>query len=256
MAHLDMPLLLNGIGMLSFICSGCAYLMTDMVRLRILAIASGTLGLVYNATLPSGPLWLVLFWLALFWIINASRLTTTLRSEMEVALSPDDRALMVEAFPTMHSRDWLLLRRKAHITDFSDGETMLDLGAETNAVSVIARGEAAETRSTGEVFKRAPSAMWGELSYVTRQQFSGSPCRIVARRPVQVLSWDYAKLDAMTRRNSRMRAALMEGFVRTAALKHGLLTADVDAPHAGTTEGSLDMHRAAISRMAVVGARE
>src|SRR5690348_3218462 len=181
MAHLDMPLLLNGIGMLSFICSACAYLMTDMVRLRMLAIASGTLGLVYNATLPSGPLWLVLFWLALFWIINASRLTTALRGEMEVALSPDDRALMVETFPTMHSRDWLRLRREAEVTEFSDGETMLDFGAETDAVSVVARGEAAETRSTGEVYRRTPSAMWGELSYVTRQQFSGSPCKIVAR---------------------------------------------------------------------------
>ena len=244
---MSLHLLLNGIGMLSFLCSACAYLMTSMVRLRILAIASGSLGLIYNATLPSGPLWLVLFWLALFWIINATRLTNALRSEMEVALSPDDRALLVETFPMMHSRDWVALRAQAVITAFEEGETLLDLGADTNAVSVIARGEATEIRSTGEVFRRGPSAMWGELSYVTHQQFGGSPCRIVARRPVQVLAWDYAKLDALTSRNARMRAAMMEGFVRTAALKHGLMAADVDAPHAGTGGDALVMHRTALA---------
>lgn len=52
---MNIHLVLDGIGMLSFMCSAAAYLMTSLIRLRMLAICSGLLGLIYNATLPSQP---------------------------------------------------------------------------------------------------------------------------------------------------------------------------------------------------------
>jgi hypothetical protein len=101
--------LANVIGTLSFALSALAYLMTDILKLRMLAIAAGVTGLLYNALLPSGPLWLVLFWLSLFFVINCANLARAIVAQMEVSLSADQKALLAETFPSMHSRDWMQL---------------------------------------------------------------------------------------------------------------------------------------------------
>ena len=43
------------------------------------------------------------------------------------------------------------------------------------------------------------------------------------RMVVHLLVWDYTTLDNLTAKNPRMLAALRDGFIRSAAFKHGLL---------------------------------
>ena len=246
---MDWHFLFNCIGMASFACSGAAYLMTNILKLRMLAIASGLLGLIYNATLASGPLWLVLFWLGLFLLINVGRLVQAIVGEKERPLAPADRALLVATFPSMHSRDWALLRGVATERAYSAGDVLLDFGAHTNALSILATGVADEVRVDGRILRRAPSTMWGELSFVTSQQFDGSPCRIAAGSDVVVLDFDYEALKGLIDARPRMKAALMEGFVRTAGLKHGLLSAGPDFSAGNESDCAMTQHRAMVDNL-------
>lgn len=246
MTHLR--LLLDGVGMLSFVCSAAAYLMTSMIRLRMLAICSGMLGLIYNSTLASGPLWLVLFWLGLFLCINTGMLVRAIYRDMEVALTPDSRALLVATFPTMHSRDWLALRRVATSVEHPEGSELLAIGDSTHAVHIVAQGTVDEIRTDGTVLHRTPSAMWGELSFVTTQQFDGSPCRIVTTTPTVELVFPYSALDALCAKNLRLRAALMEGFVRTGCLKHGLLCDRGGTVHGAEKDVAIAEHNRVVKR--------
>lgn len=248
----DVPFLFQTIGNVSFVLSACAYLMRDLLKLRTIAICSGLCGLIYNATLPSGPLYLVLFWLSVFLCINLWRIASEVRNRMEAPLGSEQRALLVETFPTMHSRDWLLLVQAATVSRHTKGERLLSIGDHTAALSILARGEADEIRQSGEVRPRTPSAMWGELSFVTHRQFDGSPCSIVVTSDTaEVYQWPYEALQHLCDTHARLRAALMEGFVLTAGLKHGLLSFDAQANATGGAKAySLQSHRAAAKAVA------
>lgn len=243
MNNMDWHLFFNCVGMASFAASGAAYLMTNILKLRMLAIVSGVLGLVYNATLISGPLWLVLFWLGLFLLINTGRLVQAIVAEMECKLTPPDRALMVSTFPSMHSRDWALLRGIAKERECAAGDVLLDFGSHTESLSILERGCAEELRADGRVLRRTPSTMWGELSFVTEQQFDGSPCKITALSDVVVLDFDYSDLAKLVNARPRLKAAMMEGFVRTAGLKHGLLASSSPVSTGNEVDCSLGEHR-------------
>lgn len=224
----------NLVGHLSFALTAAAYLMTDIVKLRAIALISLAAGLVYNATLASGPLWLVIFWLSVFLCINVYRISKEVVDRLEISLPSHERALMVDTFPKMHSRDWRALMKIANRKVYQKGEVLLGLGDSTSAVCLLAGGQALETRVDGRATRRTPGAMWGELSFVTEDQFDGSPCTIVVSgSQAVVLEFPYEALHGLTAQNLRLRSALMEGFVRTAGLKHGLLANDPDSMPCG-----------------------
>ena len=58
-------------GHLSFALTALSFYVRDILFLRGLAIVSGLVGIVYNYSLPTGSLWLVIFWLAVFIAINS-----------------------------------------------------------------------------------------------------------------------------------------------------------------------------------------
>lgn len=224
----------NLVGHLSFALTAAAYLMTDIVKLRAIALISLAAGLVYNSTLSSGPLWLVIFWLSVFLCINVYRISREVVDRVEVSLPSQERALMVDTFPKMHSRDWRSLMKIATRKTCQKGEVLLGFGDSTQAVCLLANGQAMETRADGHATRRTPGALWGELSFVTDDQFDGSPCTIVvSSSQALVLEFPYEALHSLTSQNLRLRSALMEGFVRTAGLKHGLLASDPDSVPCG-----------------------
>ena len=173
----------------------------------------------------------MLFWLGLFMCINIGMLVRAIYLGMEVSLPSERRALLVATFPTMHSRDWLELYKAATLARHEPGVALLKIGDSTDAVHILASGSVNEIRADGTRLHRTASAMWGELSYCTEQQFDGSPCQIVTETTATEIVLPYPILKQLTARNVRLRAAMMEGFVRTAGLKHGLLLDSGASPH-------------------------
>jgi hypothetical protein len=219
------------IGHLSFGLTAVSFAMRRLVWLRVFAVASLLFGLFYNYAV--GPLWLVLFWLAIFLVINLTRIVLDIIANLEIKLPYAQKKLLFSAFPTMHSRDWQKLYACAKVKKYTAGEAMLEFDEETKAITLIAKGQALETRSRSQrrrrddtIKYRSPGTFWGELTFVIgNDQFNGSPCRITAdTHGCEVIMWTYADLAELTEKNDRLRAALVDGFVRSAGLKHGLMT--------------------------------
>ncbi|MDC3067524.1 popeye domain-containing protein, partial [Pseudomonadota bacterium] len=66
------------VGNLSFAAAAFSFLMKDIILLRVIAILSSMLGIIYNFFAASEPLWLVIFWLSVFVIINLYQTISTL----------------------------------------------------------------------------------------------------------------------------------------------------------------------------------
>lgn len=88
-----------------------SFLMQSILWLRIFAILSGALGLLYNSSIamgwlgPANPeLWNVVAWLALFFTINIVQSIRLVVRHTEAPLSEPERKLLAQAFPQMSSR--------------------------------------------------------------------------------------------------------------------------------------------------------
>lgn len=230
-------LALTAIGHISFALTFLSYAQRDIIKLRMIAVFSLLCGLVYNGWVQSrmtgeGDIWLVIFWLSVFLVQNTYLLVREIRGGLEVTLPADSRALLVNAFPSMHSRDWKALIDAADVQTYSKGSVVLDVGQATSSLKLIVSGFAKEHRGTASRICEK-GTLWGELTFVMgSDQFNASPVQITAESDTLVVyAWDYATLEKLVGKNLRMAAALQHGFVCSAGIKHGLLWVKAhDAP--------------------------
>lgn len=216
------------IGHLSFALTSVSYAQRDIIRLRLIAVASLLLGLAYNAwinvQMQGGDIWLVIVWLSVFLVQNIYFLVTAIRQELEVTLRPEAREIMVQTFPLMHSRDWVSLVAKATQKTYRKGAQILSKGDATTALQLITSGSAQEIR--GDIYRRCTKGtLWGELTFVMGSDYyNASPVTIIASSDqVTVYEWDYEELRSLANASPRLQAALHHGFVHSAGIKHGLL---------------------------------
>ena len=222
-------LTLTIVGHVSFALTFLSYAQKDMIRLRMIAVASLVCGLVYNGWVQSrmtgeDDIWLVICWLSVFLLQNILLLVREIRDGLEVALAPESRALLVNTFPKMHSRDWQALIANAEMQTYSKGAVILDVGQPTESLKLIVSGHAVEHRGTA-IRTCEKGTLWGELTFVMgTDYFNSSPVRITSESETLVVyAWRYDKLEKLLGKNLRMYAALQHGFVNSAGLKHGLL---------------------------------
>jgi hypothetical protein len=213
------------VGHASFGLTALAYSMRRIVMLRIIGLVSLSCGLVYNYFLPTGPLWLVLFWLAVFMLIHLTRVSSEILHSIEAPLTPRQKSLLAGAFPGMHSGDWQALWKCGRVSRVAPHEVLLRVGDATRAVTMLVSGATVEKRPDGRHLRRQPSQIWGELTFVVGEEgFDGSPVEIVAGpEGAEVIAFPYAALRRLFSVNDRMRAAFLDGVVRSAGFKHGLL---------------------------------
>ena len=173
------------IGNASFAATFLSYAQSDIIRLRLIAIASLCMGLVYNTyvhlQMPEGQgIALVIFWLSVFLVQNMAKAVREVSQSIEASLDPESRQLLAASFPAMHSKDWLQLMQAAHRREAQKQEVLLDAGASTTTLMLLASGSAVETRIDGlPPLVRRPGTFWGELTWsLGRERYNKSPCAV------------------------------------------------------------------------------
>jgi hypothetical protein len=219
------------LGHLSFVITFLAYAQSNLIKLRLIAVASLVVGLVYNTYVhinmpPDQNLWPVLVWMAVFLVQNVINSVREVNRAMELPIPAHERLIQATAFPKSHSRDWAVLSEAATKRQVNNGKVLLQVGAPTDCLQLMVAGKASERRpDLSDDIRRRAGAMWGELTWVLgSEMFNSSPCEVVVTSDkAEVWSWSYETLDKLCRNNDRLASALKDGFVRSAGLKHGLL---------------------------------
>jgi hypothetical protein len=222
---------INIIGNASFAASFLSYAQSEIIKLRLIAIASLCMGLIYNTythlQMPEGQgIALVIFWLALFLIQNIYKALVEVSQSIEARVDAAERQLLVAGFPAMHSKDWQSLAKNAKRRNLAKGDAILKAGDSTTSLMLLASGHACERRVDGlPSLVRRPGTFWGELTWsLGASRFDKSPCEVlITSETADLWEWDYATLDGLTQKNARLLAALRDGFLRSACFKHGLL---------------------------------
>ncbi|MFC7462281.1 cyclic nucleotide-binding domain-containing protein [Hydrogenophaga defluvii] len=233
------------LGHLSFAISFVGYSQRSMIRLRLFAVLGLFVGLVYNGYVhmnmpPNQNLWPVLFWMTVFLIQNLVFAVLEIRGSLEVSLPPDQRAILVESFPHMHSRDWAQLVAKVDERGFSQGEAVLSSGEATTSLMLLVSGRCSEVRHDLPSSVRSLGTFWGELTYCMGSAlFNRSPCDVlVVSEKAVVYVWSYETLRELEAGNPRLAKALRDAFIWSACTKHALLRPRAE-PQLDTSPGKL-----------------
>ena len=186
------------IGNASFAATFLSYAQSDIIRLRLIAIASLCMGLLYNTyihlQMPEGQgIALVIFWLTVFLVQNMAKAAQEVSQSIEAVLEPESRQLMAASFPLIHSKDWQQLIQAAHRRETQKQDFLLEAGASTSTLMLLASGSAIETRIDGlPSLVRQPGTFWGELTWsLGRDRYNKSPCAVtVTSESAQILEWN------------------------------------------------------------------
>lgn len=246
------------LGHLSFVITFLAYAQSNLIRLRLIAVCSLVVGLIYNTyvhmNMPEGQnLWPVLLWMGVFLVQNVVNSVREVNRSLEIAVPAHERLIQASAFPRMHSRDWMAMSAAAKKSLLPKGHVVLATGAATHSLQMLVMGTALEQRSDQVPLRRRMGALWGELTWVLGEEmFNCSPCEVlVTSEDAEVWEWDYSVLDRLCKGNDRLSIALKDGFVRSASFKHGLL-----APRRDDQDPLIEPQRQTWPSMDIAGSRQ
>jgi CRP-like cAMP-binding protein len=204
-----------------------AMLMSSILALRLLALASGVAGLIYSALILADPVGV--FWEIAFITANAAQLTLMAWRSRTVHFSDEEHAFHQTAIPLVPAA---LARRliDAGVWRDLDAGTALTRQSETvDTLTYIADGTV-DIRVDGQPVAACRCGDFvGELGI-----FSDHPATAtaVAATPLRVLAFERQALMRAQRRDPDLRLALDAAF--NANLRHKLTTANkmtIDRPN-------------------------
>lgn len=229
-------LLLTLIGTASFLLVAVSYMLRSILWLRVAALASGALGIPYNAYLAAGSegqtadeLWRVTFWLSSFFLINVWQSFRLLHANIEVRLPEEDRLLGSSVFPQMRSRDIRDLLASAEQIAFADGGVVLSTGDRTDALYCVARGGLLERLPAGDVRRLPRFSLFGDATWLVQEQYDGSPGQLISAGESLLYRWPYDALRELVSGRPEMSAAIADGIARGMVKKRGFLLTDEPA---------------------------
>jgi len=220
-----MAILFDVVGHLSFGLTALSFLMRDILLLRLLAIVSGVLGLVYNYFLPEGPLWLVIFWLFVFLLINLVRVVMLFLERRGVSFTDEERELYQTLFRNFAPVEFMKVMRLARWRDSTGDELLATENAPLDELKLIYNGEVAVERQGQEIARVKDGTFIGEMSYI-----HGGDATATVRtvRPTRYISWPQDELRKLLKRNPTMDVAMGTVFHMDLAQKLAAQTAAPD----------------------------
>lgn len=186
-----------------------AYLVKDILWLRILAVLSCIFGIAYLYFLPSGPQWTPIGWNIVFMVINVVQIGLIVRERSSVSFSEEEKELYETLFQSFAPFEFMKLLRVGAWNEARPGEILAVEDQPIDRVMLIYNGKAGVEAHGEQVAELRDGNFIGEMSYIR-----GGPATatVKAVEPMRYLSWTKDSLTKMLNRNPSMRSAMQAVF--------------------------------------------
>jgi CRP-like cAMP-binding protein len=197
---------LDGLVNLSNIMFLVAFSTRDVLRLRVLTLASEGIMLPYYY-LQHETLWPPIFWGLAFTALNAAYILALVLERRPVVLTEQEERLYRLAFGTLEKREFLELIALVRWTACSPGEVILARGVQNAEAIVLISGEIEAVLNDDTRVAFHPGQLIGDVG-----AYGGlaSPVDVVARSRGTLAVWDLRHLREFTRRKPELRARLLQ----------------------------------------------
>jgi hypothetical protein len=192
-----------------------SYLVTDILWLRVLAVAGGLSSLTWTLTAPT-PSFTFIGWTLVYNTINTVQIARLWHERRPVRFETEAQALYAAAFRTLTPWEFRSLLAAGRWHDGHPGEVLIAQGTQPGRVLVLASGRAAVRVDGRDVAVLGPGQFAGEMSFLTGAPTSASVEVVDA---VRFVSWPTAELERCLRKHQALRSALQLVIGRDLAVK-------------------------------------
>lgn len=216
------------IGHLSYLLVALAFLLRDILLLRVVAIIASSCNITY--AFGSDPVNLIAaFWQSVFIVINFTWSLRLIYERRSVRFSEEERELYQSLFRNFTAMEFMKLLRLSSWHQAEAGHTLTTLGEEPDDVMLIYNGEIEAELPDGRRRRFRDGTFIGEISFI-----KGGPATATVRTvgPTRYIAWPKQDLRGLLRRNPAMSATLQTVF--TEDLTKKLIVPAPEKPSLGT----------------------
>src|ERR1700681_896211 len=127
-------------GHVASILTMAAYLLKDILWLRLLTILSCFAGIAFNFFVPATPLWTVIYWNVLFALINFVQVAIIIKQRSSVHFTDEEKELHDTLFKNFAPFEFMKLMRVGKWLEAKQGEILAAEKQSLNAVMLIYNG--------------------------------------------------------------------------------------------------------------------
>ncbi|MDX6406735.1 MAG: hypothetical protein QOH70_4190 [Blastocatellia bacterium] len=192
-------------GHLASILTMAAYLLKDILWLRLLTILSCFAGMAFNYFVPATPLWSVIYWNILFAIINIVQIAIIIKERAGVNFTDEEKELHETLFKNFAPFEFMKLMRVGQWLEAKQGEILAVEKQPINAVMLIYNGLVGVETNGKEVAKLKDGNFIGEVSFISGGEASAT---VRALMPTRYIAWPKDAISRLLNRNPSMRFAM------------------------------------------------
>lgn len=192
-------------GHLASILTMAAYLLKDILWLRMLTILSCFAGIAFNYFVPANPLWSVIYWNMLFAVINIVQIAIIIRERTGIDFTEEEKELHDTLFKNFAPFEFMKLMRIAKWLEAKQGEVLAVEKETLNAVMLIYNGLVGVETNGQEVVRLRDGNFIGEVSFITG---GAATATVRALQPTRYIAWPKDAINQLLNRNPSMRLAM------------------------------------------------
>lgn len=200
-------------GHIASILTMVAYLLRDILWLRLLTIISCFAGITFNYFVPATPLWTVIGWNAVFAVINIVQIAIILKERSGIDFTEEEKELYETLFQNFAPFEFMKLMRIARWQQAAPGEVVAVEGQVLDNVMMIYNGRLGVEKAGKQFAELLDGNFIGEVSFISG---GAATATVRALEPTRYLSWSKKEIEALLKRNPSMRLAM-----------HGMLSSDL-----------------------------
>jgi CRP-like cAMP-binding protein len=202
-------------GHFAYIMLALSYVLTNMLWLRITAVISMVLEIIYF-TYSGGDLASAIFWTVIFILINAYQLFWLVREKMSLRLPEKEGPLLREALSGLDDAQISQLLKAAEWKDFQPGDVLTRQDAPVDALYFLCSGRANVEVNRSLVTYLEKGSFVGEIAYLT-----GNPATatVVIEEPSRVLKFSKMRMAKVIAADPQINGIIYQLLGRDLAMK-------------------------------------
>jgi|SRR5215467_6543296 len=182
-----------------------AYLLKDIVWLRVLTILSCLAGILFNYFVPATPLWTVIYWNVLFAVINIVQVAIIIKQRSGVRFTEEEKELHETLFKNFAPFEFMKLMRVGKWLKAKQGEILATEKQPVNSVMLIYNGLVGVEANGKEIATLKDGNFIGELSFISGGVATAT---VKAIEPTRYIAWPKEGITQLLNRNPSMRFAM------------------------------------------------